>query len=71
MSQTDIDTKKNDEAENDSFETLEPDPDNPVKREFEIGQPGNQELQEDERAGNEPAQSAPSYDKPSQRKFNP
>ena len=43
-----MDTQKSDEAENDSFETIPPEKDNPVQREFEIGQLGNNELQEDE-----------------------
>jgi hypothetical protein len=43
-SQTDIDTQESDEAENDSFETIDTEKDNPVRKEFEIGQLGNQEL---------------------------
>jgi hypothetical protein len=47
-SQTDMDTKKNNEAESATFETIEPEKDNPVRKEFEIGQPDREELQEDE-----------------------
>ncbi|WP_291143424.1 hypothetical protein [Flavobacterium sp. UBA7680] len=47
-SQTDMDTKKNNQDENDSFETIAPEKDNAVKREFEFGQLGNDELKEDE-----------------------
>jgi len=43
-----MDTKKNNEAENDCFETIAPEKDNPVRREFETGQLGREELQEDE-----------------------
>ena len=46
--QTDRNTQKSNEAENDSFETIEPEKDNPVRKEFEIGELGNDELQEDE-----------------------
>ena len=49
-SQTDRNTQKSDEAENDSFETIEPEKDNPVRREFEIGQLGNEELKDDDHA---------------------
>jgi len=55
-SQTDIDTQKSDEPENDSFETIGPEKDNPVKKEFDIGQLGNEELQEDEITRNESGQ---------------
>ena len=44
-----MDTKKNNEDENDFFGSLAPEKDNPVEREFEIGELGNQELQEDQR----------------------
>ena len=43
-----MDTQNSDEAENDPFETIEPEKDNPVRKEFEIEQLGQQELQEDE-----------------------
>jgi len=66
--ETDMDTNKGDEAENDSFETIEPDQDNPVEKEFEIGQLGNQELKEDESTRDE-TDGAPGNQKPSQRKF--
>ena len=48
----DMNTQKSDEAQNDPFETIEPEKDNPVVREFEIGQLGQKELQGDERARN-------------------
>ena len=67
--ETQIDTNKNDEAESDSFETIEPDQDNPVNREFEIGQLGNEELKEDELTRDETGHGAPRNTKPSQRKF--
>ncbi|TDO96133.1 hypothetical protein [Flavobacterium sp. 245] len=53
--ETDIDTQSSDDAENDYFETIEPDQDNPVKKEFEIGQLGNEELKEDELTRDEKA----------------
>jgi hypothetical protein len=68
-SQTVINKQKDDEAENESFETIAPEKDNHVKREFEIGQLGNDELKEDELTRNETGQSALHNDKPSQRKF--
>jgi hypothetical protein len=40
--ETDIDTQKSDE--NDSFETIEAENDNPVNKEFEMGQLSNEEL---------------------------
>lgn len=67
--QTDMDTQKRNEAQNDSFETIEPEKDNPVNREFEIGKLGNEELKEDERARNETGHGSPGNAKPSQRKF--
>ncbi len=67
--ETDIDTQKSDEAESDKFQTIEPEKNNPVKREFEIGQLGNQELKEDEQTRNETGQGTPGNTKPSQRKF--
>ena len=36
-----------------TFETIAPENDNPVQREFEIGQLGREELKEDERTGDE------------------
>jgi hypothetical protein len=66
--ETEIDTSGSDEAESDSFKTIEPDQDNPVNREFEIGQLGNEELREDERTRDETGNAA-YHNKPSQRKF--
>ncbi|WP_428232858.1 hypothetical protein [Flavobacterium sp.] len=68
-SQRDMDTKKSDKAQNDSFETIEPEKDNPVRREFEIGKLGNQAFKEEELTRNEPRHNAPGNTKPSQRKF--
>ena len=67
--ETDIDTHNNDEAESASFQTLQPDQDNPVNREFEIGHLGNEELKEDERTRDETGNGALRNNKPSQRKF--
>jgi hypothetical protein len=61
-------THKSDEAENDSFETIGPEKDNPVEREFEIGELGNKELQEDESTRDETG-GAPGNTEPSKRKF--
>ena len=65
----DIDTQKSNEAQNDSFESIAPEKDNPVRKEFEIRKLGNQELKEDELTLNETGQFAPGYAKPSERKF--
>ena len=43
-SQTDMDTQKSNEAQNDSFETIGPQKDNHVKKEFEIVELGQDEL---------------------------
>jgi hypothetical protein len=48
-----MDTHKGDEPQSATFETIEPEKDNPARRKFEIGQPGREELQEDERARDE------------------
>lgn len=63
-----MNTHKNDKAENDSCKTIAPQKDNPVKKEFEIGQLGSEELKEDESIRDETG-GAPSNTKPSQRKF--
>ena len=57
-SQTDMDTQKSDEDESASFETIETEKDNPVSREFEIGQLSREELKEDERAREESSHGA-------------
>ncbi|MCD0469907.1 hypothetical protein [Flavobacterium sp. JAS] len=64
-----MDTQKGDEDENEAFESIAPEKDNPVQREFEIGHIGNQELKKDERARDESRHSTPGNHKPSQRKF--
>lgn len=38
--ETDMDNQRSDEDENDSLETIEPEMDNSVQREFDIGQLG-------------------------------
>lgn len=67
--ETDIDTQNSDEAESGSFETIEPEKDNPVSREFEIGQLGNQDLKEDEITRDETDGGVSGIYKPTQRKF--
>jgi hypothetical protein len=64
-----MDTHNSDKAQNDSFETIAPEKDNPVQREFEIGQLKNEELQEDEIIRDESGNEASRNTKPSQRKF--
>ena len=69
-----MDPQKSAEAQSAAFETITPEKDNPVNKEFEIGQLGNQELKEDEltrdESGNDaPGNDAPGNQKPSQRKF--
>jgi hypothetical protein len=49
-SQTDIDTEKSNEAQSDTFETIEPKKDNPVEREFETGQLRSAEIKNDSAA---------------------
>jgi hypothetical protein len=56
-----MDTQKNNEAQNDSFETIEAQKDNPVSREFEIGQHGREELKEDELIKDAPRHGASQY----------
>ena len=46
--ETDVDTHNSNDAESAPFETIEPDQDNPVHKELEIGKLGNEELKEDE-----------------------
>jgi len=46
-SKTDRNTQRSDEPESDSLATIEPEKDDPVRKEFEIGQPGNEELKDD------------------------
>lgn len=66
--ETDINTPGSDNPENAPFETLETEKDNPVKREFEIGHLGQEELLEDESTRNETGGARGNH-KPSQRKF--
>lgn len=67
--ETDIGTPASDEAESDRFQTTQPDQDNPVQKEFEIGGLGNEELKEDELTRDETGDGALHNNKPSQRKF--
>ena len=67
--ETDIDTPGSDKAESDPFKTIEPDQNNPVYKEFEVGELGNEELKEDEHARDESRHGATRNTKPSQRKF--
>jgi len=64
-----MDTQSSDEDQSNQFETMAPEKDNSVKKEFEIGQLGNEELKEDELTRNEAGHDAPGNIKPSQRKF--
>lgn len=66
--ETDIDAEKYNETQSDTFETIASEKDNPVNREFEIGELGNEELKEDEQTRHETG-GAPGNTKPSQRKF--
>lgn len=67
--ETQIDTSDSDDTENSSFETIEPDQDNPVKKEFEIGNLSNDKLKEDEQNRDEKVNGAVHFNKPSERKF--
>lgn len=57
------------EPESARYETIEPQKDNPIKKEFEIGQLSNEELKEDELRKDERAHGTPGNQKHSQRKF--
>lgn len=67
--ETDIDTHRSNEAESEPFEINEFDQDNPVHKEFEIGELGNEELKNDELTRDETGRGASRNTKPSQRKF--
>ena len=67
--ETDIDTQNSSEEQSDTFETIEPQEDNPVRMEFEIGKLTLDELQEDELKRDETTDGAVHFNKPSQRKF--
>lgn len=43
-----MDTQKSNKPESASFETIQPEKDNPAHKEFEIGQLENEKLKEDE-----------------------
>jgi hypothetical protein len=67
--ETDMDNGKSNESQSDAFETIQPDQDNPVNRELEIGSLSSEELQQDELARDETDGSAVPFNKPSGRKF--
>ncbi|MFB3390210.1 hypothetical protein [Flavobacterium sp. LAR06] len=62
--ETDMDIQKSNEAESGPFETIEPKKDNPVNREFEIGQLGREQLKEDERTRDETSNGETRNNKP-------
>ena len=63
-----MDIQESNEAQSATFETIELDQDNSVEREFEIGQLGQEQLQQDESTRDEMG-GAPGNTKASQRKF--
>lgn len=67
--ETDIDTQNSSEAQSDAFETIELEEDIPVKKEFEIGKLGNEELKEDELQRDDSESDAVHFHKPNDRKF--
>jgi hypothetical protein len=67
-SKTDMDTRTSNEAQSDSFETIEADQCNPARKEFEIGQLRNDEIKNDELPRDESRHGA-LHKKPSQRNF--
>jgi hypothetical protein len=67
--ETDINKPKSSGYDADAFEMTASDRDNPINKEFEIGELGNQELQEDELARDESDGSPARFRKPSERKF--
>lgn len=67
--ETDIDKPRDSGDQNDAFETIDPDDGNPVRREFEIGQLGSEELQQDEQVKDESEGGPARFYKPSERKF--
>ena len=66
--ETEIANPQSDEHESDPFETSKSDQDNPVNKEFEIGELSNEELKNDELNRDETGHGAYN-NKPSQRKF--
>lgn len=68
-SQTDRNTQKNNQDENDFFETTAPEKDNHARREFEIVELGKDEHKEDQLTKDETGNGSPGNSKPSQRKF--
>lgn len=67
--ETDIDRPESSRDEDDAFEMTQSDRDNPINKEFEIGQLGNEELKEDEQARDETTDDSVHFHKPSERKF--
>jgi hypothetical protein len=64
-----MDTQKSGESESDAFETIAPEKYNPVRKEFEIGQPWPRQRQEDARARDETGHGAKSNTKPSPPRY--
>lgn len=67
--ETDIDQPESSGNESNAFETIQPDDDNPVNKEFEIGQLSSEDLQEDEQTRDETTDDSVHFNKPSERKF--
>ncbi|WP_125721130.1 hypothetical protein [Flavobacterium ustbae] len=67
--ETDIDKPESGRDEDEAFETIDPDDGNPVRKEFEIGQLGSEELQQDELARDESEGGPAHFHKPSERKY--
>ena len=69
-SQTDRNTQNSNEAQSATFEAIEPENDNQVRKDFEVGELGNDELQEDELTRDETGNGSPGNHKPSSENFN-
>lgn len=67
--ETDIGKAQGGEKDSDAFEMTRSDKDNPLNKEFEIGQLGNEELKKDERSRDKTDNDAVHFHKPSERKF--
>ncbi|GGF28130.1 hypothetical protein [Flavobacterium limi] len=67
--ETDVDKPESSGDENDAFEMTWSDRDNPINKEFQIGQLGNEELQQDELTRDESEGGHAPFHKPSERKF--
>lgn len=67
--ETDIDSGKSSGEQDDVFEMTQSEKENPVNKEFQIGQLGSEELQDDEQARDETTDDSVHFHKPSGRKF--